>query len=254
MKTLSTHDLHQCIRFLPKQLKEYIMLHPQIKVAGGYIRGVISKEPMTDVDLFAGNQEVSQVMAYDLTKDAKKVHKTDNALTIKIGRTTVQFITRWVFDNSEDCIKSFDFTVCQAAFWYDQDYKKWNSICSDDFYPDLAAKRLIYTWPIRDEEPGGSMLRVLKYYQKGYRIPLDSLAAVIARLMKGVDWVKILGGINRKTHDGTFLNDFESKYLAKILAGLLFEVDPNAFIDHEAYFPRAEELVNCEEEVVKEII
>lgn len=50
------------------------------------------------------------------------------------------------------------------------------------FYPDLAAKRLTYCAPKRIEEAGGSLLRVLKFYRRGYIIPLDSLAAVIARL------------------------------------------------------------------------
>ena len=44
-------------------------------------------------------------------------------------------------------------------------------LCNIRFYPDLAARRLVYTSPLRNEDAGGSILRVLKFYQRGYRIP-----------------------------------------------------------------------------------
>ena len=36
----------------------------------------------------------------------------------------------------------------------------------DEFYPDLAARRLVYTAPVRDEEAGGSLLRVRKFIER----------------------------------------------------------------------------------------
>ena len=63
----------------------------------------------------------------------------------------------------------------------------FRSLCSGTFYQDLAAKRLRYTRPARNEDAGGSLLRVLKYYQKGYRIPLESFAGVLTRLISALD-------------------------------------------------------------------
>jgi hypothetical protein len=80
---------------------------------------------------------------------------------------------------------------------------------------------------------GGSILRVLKFYQRGYRIPLDSLGAVIARLMKPVDFDKIIGRTDQEDQ------------LAKVLTGLLREVDPNVDPTHEAHLP-AEDKIKAE--------
>ncbi|KKK50630.1 hypothetical protein LCGC14_3123090 [marine sediment metagenome] len=66
------------------------------------------------------------------------------------------------------------------------------------------------------------MLRVLKFYQRGYRIPLDSLGAVIARCVTGIDFEKI---------DST-----EENY-AFVLTGLLREVDPLVDPEHISHLP-----------------
>lgn len=69
------------------------------------------------------------------------------------------------------------------------------------------------------------MLRVLKYYQRGYRITIDSLAAVITRLSAGVDY-STKGIVDVKT------GDLDAPYFHKIISGLLHEVDPNIDPDH----------------------
>src|SRR3546814_20864227 len=94
---------------------------------------------------------------------------------------TVQFITRWTFDNAADLVASFDFTVCQAAIWRNR-LGEWKSLISNSFYIDLAGRRLVYTAPEREEEAGGSMLRVIKYVRRGYTIQVTRLGAVLARL------------------------------------------------------------------------
>ncbi len=78
------------------------------------------------------------------------------------------------------------------------------------------------------EDAGGSLLRVLKFYQRGYRIPLDSMGAVLARLCKAVDWDLVKG-------QGTATSWEEQA--AKVLTGLLREVDPNIDPDHIAHLP-----------------
>src|SRR3546814_14358866 len=97
----------------------------------------------------------SDVCSSDLT--------TDNAVTLLTSdRMTVQFITRWTFDNAADLVASFDFTVCQAAIWRNR-LGEWKSLISNSFYIDLAGRRLVYTPPEREEEAGGSPLRITTY-------------------------------------------------------------------------------------------
>ena len=139
-----------------------------------------------------------------------------------VGRIPVQFIHRWTYETPADLLPSFDFTVARAAIWYEE--KGWATLCDDRFYPDLAGKRLVYCSPARNEDAGGSILRVLKFYQKGYRIPLDSLAAVVTRLIGGVRDI------------GAVFERGEAE-VARILTGLLHEVDPDIDPTHVAHLP-----------------
>ena len=222
---LNKQDLHFCVKRLPKKLKELMEEEERtIIVAGGYIRSVITGEKISDIDVFAGDRKVSENLAWRLVSNKWDLYKTRNAITVKSLYIPVQFIHRWVYNNSLDILKSFDFSVCQAAIWYNKEEKKWTSHCGDSFYQDLAAKRLVYLSPERDEEAGGSVLRVLKYYQKGYRIPLDSFGAVLARLLSAV----------RENTD-------QEESISTIITGLLLEVDPGGNIDRRAYLPKEEE-------------
>lgn len=220
---LNAYDLAWCVRRLPHKLRE-LMKQENIIVSGGYVRASILNEPINDVDLFTNDKSYAKELALEIVEGKeKKLKISDNAITIIGFKHTIQFITRWTYEKPQDIIASFDFTICQASFWWDHYCTKWCSFCSDSFYQDLAAKRLIYTEPIREEEPGGSMLRILKYYQRGYKITLDSLSRIITRLASGVRYDEIM--VDR----GYELN---TEQFQKVIKGLLREVDPNIDPDH----------------------
>ena len=135
---------------------------------------------------------------------------------------TVQFIKKWVYEKPSDIISSFDFTIARAAMWFAD--KEWHALCDDNYYVDLAARRLVYCSPKRIEEAGGSMLRVLKFYQRGYRIPLDSLGGVIARVVYDVKFSKLRC----------------EEALKKVITGLLRDVDPQIDPTNIAHLPAQE--------------
>lgn len=227
-------DLRWALVRLPKNLKA-VMEEKEwlgnIYVGGGYLRSIVSGEKINDVDVFVKTEKDAELLAYKLSSDKKDIIKTDNAYTVK-GKTTIQIIHRWLFQRAEDVSNSFDFTVCCAVIYCREKSGEaktieWNSFCDERFYRDLASKRLTYRSPISNEDAGGSMLRVLKYYQKGYRIPLDSLGGVIARLV-----VKLRS-------DGVDMGNEQA--VAKVLAGLLVEVDPSIDPLHLAHLPSSEE-------------
>lgn len=227
MNELDHHDLSFAVLRLPYKLKE-IMKDPTwqnaVFVGGGYIRSVVSGDKINDIDVFVKSEKEAELLAYKLDTDKRGIHKTDNAYTVK-GKPAIQIIHRWVFEKPEDVSNSFDFTVCCAVIAYDGG---WKSFCDERFYRDLAARRLVYRSPVRNEDAGGSMLRVLKYYAKGYRIPLDSLGCVIARLVKEID---------------TNLIDIKDEQeTSKIITGLLRVVDPLVDPTHEAHLPAIETL------------
>lgn len=222
MSQLSAMDLLWCVRRLPRALVALCKANPsRLVIAGGYIRSRITNEPVNDIDCFVASvaDGASMALAY-AEGDEKRVHKTQNALTIKASRPTVQFITRWTYTDPVALLDSFDFTIACAAMWWSG--SAWVSMTHPDYYADLAARRLRYTSPQRNEDAGGSMLRVLKFYQRGYRIPIDSLGAVVARLTMGVEQVS---------------RSIDEAQLAKVVTGLLHEVDPNLDPDHIAHLP-----------------
>jgi hypothetical protein len=228
---LRRHDLGWCLRRCPKRVLEALKASPgRVMVSGGFIRDCVSGDKINDVDLFVSAKEGARELATRLAGE-NKIHETENAYTISRGLgLTVQVIHRWIFDSPERLVDSFDFTIAKAAFWWEGNDEKgaWESTCHPDFYADLAARRLVYVGPEREEEPGGSLLRVLKFYQRGYQIPLDSLGWVIARLVRQVNFQEINSRrdlVNRE------------RKLARVLTGLLREVDPNVDPNHIAHLP-----------------
>jgi|SRR5688572_25625794 len=252
MNQLNPNDLAWCLRRTPKKVLELLKLYPgKFCVAGGFIRSCIANEKVNDVDIFAADKTHAKIGADFLAAgkgnngSASRIFESDNAYTIYGYTTTPQIIHRWTFPNPLDVVPSFDFTIACAAFWWTNNYQVtaetylggqpplapcWTSACDPDFYSDLAAKRLVYRSPVRNEDAGGSMLRVLKFYQRGYRIPLDSLGAVIARLMQGVKWDEV-----EKTAKLDKIS--EEEQLGRVLCGLLREVDPDIDPSHIAHLP-----------------
>lgn len=220
----------------------------KVFIGGGFLRSVISGDPVNDVDVFVSSAELAESLAIELAcrslyrkgrnevseeeykAAGRRVHKTDNDYTLTCTTPVIQIIHRWTFGKLSDVADSFDFTCCCAAFAWDLATENWYSYCDERFYADVAAKRLIYRQPVRNEDAGGSMLRVLKYYQKGYRIPVDSLGAVIARLMSAYC-------PSRKEFEAGKINE---EFCAKVVTGLLREVDPSIDPKHVAHLPAEE--------------
>lgn len=227
--TLHDVDLRHVVERLPRDVRQLLTTHHgRLYVAGGFVRATVAGEEPSDIDFFGDDAEHLAVIAQQFheSREGSTLHASENAITVLTpNRLPVQFITRWTFKDAESLVKSFDFTVCQAAIWRcgPQVNAAWLSSRSSRFYIDLAGRRLHYTNPVRDEEAGGSMLRVLKYTKRGYSIQVDSLGQVMAR-MTG----------NKPHHipwDGHFIEQ-------------LREVDPLRVVDglelSQEHHPRAE--------------
>lgn len=244
MRQLDPQDLSWAIRLLPRQLKEMMEeAGPRVVLGGGFVRSSVAGERPNDIDLFCRSKEDACSYATRLA-GKKKVIETGNAYSVRrVGGFFVQFIHRWTYDSPVQILDSFDFTIACSAVWFSHGYNGalseppnvWCSLIDDNFYSDLAAKRLVYRSPDRNEDAGGSMLRVLKFYQKGFRIPLDSLGAVIARMADAVDLkgIEVLENFDCLSELG---NTTEKRW-AKVLTGLLREVDPLIDPTHAAHLP-----------------
>jgi hypothetical protein len=221
MRSLNQLDLSWCVRRLPKDVRDLIKANPgKLSMAGGFIRAVIAREEISDIDLFSDTPEHAKEWANKFNeKKGRRIGETDNAYTVYGAGLPVQFIHRWTYAQPEAVISSFDFSICAAAIWWEGN--QWVGRGIDTFYEDLAAKRLVYLSPKRDEAAGGSLLRVLKYYARGYRIPMPSFAAVLCRLLNAVEK-------SEEDRPDNHADDPTWKGATKeeIILGLLREVDP----------------------------
>ena len=225
-ENLTQNDLGHVVRRIPKDVRELMSkYHNVLFLGGGFVRACVAGEQPSDIDLFGPSKELLEQIAKELQakrggKDQCRLHFTKNAITvITLGRITVQFITRWTFSDPNALTSSFDFTVCQATIYRSGPEKQapWGSVISPNFYRDLAARRLVYTHPVRDEEAGGSLMRALKYQRRGYVIQIESLAGVVSRLVAAVDQKRVSLG-----------DEYASTF---VLKGLLQEVDPLLSVD-----------------------
>lgn len=262
---LAWHDLQLILLRAPRVVLTQLKENPgKVFLAGGAIRSIISGDNISDFDLFVPSKEAAIELANKMVKDKDRAvnekgllpgaYETDNAFTLVQYKPSIQIIHRWTFDDPCKCIESFDFTIAQAAIWWegaDAEHGKWQSCVSDSYYPDLAAKRLIYTAPVRNEEAGGSLLRVLKFYQKGYRIPLDSFAAVISRMLSGVSADNTAFWLGKQAGGDDLIDETPEHYRARILGGMLREVDPNVDPQHIAHLPS--EQTETEEPKVEQV-
>lgn len=183
---LADRDISAVVQAAPGPLKRIMEDSSGVFVAGGFIRSVISREQRSDIDVFATSIKLLNWAAEELEREQEGVwYSTENARTFISSWLPIQLIHKWQFEAPGVCIANFDFTIAQSAVWYDDG---WRGLCSDRFYRDLAAKRLVYTG---SDAPGGSLLRALKFVGRGYTIDVDSLAPIVSELA-GVDGVAIL--------------------------------------------------------------
>lgn len=225
MKTLSSNDVAFVASRIPRDVREWIWENG-LSIGGGFIREVISGGEIRDIDVFGSSKEGLRFALRTLKARREqagykcRIIETANADTLLTeGRKTVQVIHRWLYESHEKVVPSFDFTVCAAVIWraHEQGNSAWYSCTHDDFYQDLAAKRLVYTSPDRNEDAGGSLLRAFKFIKRGYNIQSNSLGKVLARL-------------NSVIRPDSWATNDESQ-MGRVLTGLLREVDPGFVVD-----------------------
>lgn len=171
-------DLNKVVAALPGDISKFMRVKgSSLVLGGGFIRDVILGEKPLDLDFFAESEEKAESYAAEL--GSNDFFSTKNAITIRFDEYKIQFITGWTYAGPGDVISKFDFTICQAAFW--SNGYSYQSLCSENFYPDLFARRLRYTSPLREEEPAGSLIRVIKFVKRGFHIPDEDLGKVVAR-------------------------------------------------------------------------
>lgn len=217
---MDVNDLRSVVRMIPREVREILKQCAHTSVAGGFVRDTICGEKPSDIDIFGPHVDTLKVAAMELAATYNgRCITTNNAITVVTpARSTVQFITRWTYPTVEESIQLFDFTMCKAAvFWRGG----WCGIVDRRFYQDVAARRLTYTNPQREEEPGGSMLRAAKFLRRGWRVPFGDLGKIMARMEARLDHNKLSAAPDSE----------REALVGQVFAGLLLEVDPLTPLD-----------------------
>jgi hypothetical protein len=162
-----------------------------------------------------------------------RFYSTHNAFTVLAHpRLPVQFINRWRYNTPQSVVESFDFTIAMAVVWFDKNVNEWKGLCHPEYYQHLAAKRLVYTFPVREEAAGGSVMRTRKFLRKGYQIMAPDYAGVMSRIAMSIDFDKWADmRRQQKFISPSGMEVSQEEWLTIIITSILREVDPLTVID-----------------------
>lgn len=212
MDNLVPDDLERVVDYLPARLAKAVVhrdFEGQVFVAGGYVRAVVAGERPSDVDVFTQGEETSKALARKLGgKFASWGYKeaeakldldpeagpfvTEFATSGVLDKLLVQIIHRWTFEEPEDILQHFDFTVTQAVVWYQGG--EWRSACTPRFYPDVASKRIHYVQSRRTAlESVGTLHRLMKYVRKGYNASPETVTALVVDAYESAEEQAVVG-------------------------------------------------------------
>ncbi len=191
MITLMDQDLiTRVIDALPRDVMGVLVQNPEkVILAGGFIRSVVQGEEPNDIDLFITDQEAAERAEFYLRKTREVTLQSRNAVTFgpfidhAVWTPPVQIVTRWQYTPLEH-IERFDFTICQACIYYSRiSLLGYEGLQAEWFVEDSLNKKLVYTRPVREEEPLGSMHRAIKFVSRGYSLSGEQFARLAERMV-----------------------------------------------------------------------
>jgi len=143
-------------------------------IAGGALRSYFSKGYVdSDIDVFFVYKLQFEIVRDILIKnnDVKTGYSDENISNFYYKGKKIQLISRFYYNNMQDCINSFDFTVTCCAI--DIDGK---IIHHPRFFQDLAMRKLVIN---KLPFPIATLERLQKYIKKGYSICNGGLLEIV---------------------------------------------------------------------------
>jgi hypothetical protein len=185
---LDPEDIKRVVSSLPAQISKGLRAYKDsVCIAGGYIRSIISNEPVNDIDVFITEKGLTTKKFVEYGPEYSYSQNTtrnsgdrEDIIAVEEGQT-IEIMNHYAGSGVNGILENFDYTVAMAAIWWDG--KMWQSSCHYMFYQDLASKRIRFLRPESERQGAREILRLLKYIQRGYTIDRPSLAQVISELV-----------------------------------------------------------------------
>lgn len=152
-------------------------------IAGGVFASIFTKSKINDIDVFFYEKDDVNNMIEFLKNcnDCKVGFNNDWVCNIYLKNLKLQLVKKYTFVTPEECINSFDFTVCKCAYDGSKIYH------SERFFIDLTSKALIVDGLLL--KPLSTFKRAFKYQKKGYIICNVGLAKIAKEINKiEIDW------------------------------------------------------------------
>lgn len=162
-------------------------------MAGGYLRSTLVEEKPADIDLFGPDEDTMNRAIEDFLDTNEKAtigFRSRNAVTIYLQGSKIQFILADCRPTLIETVMSFDFTICQAGIMI-TDEGAMEMVITDDFLNHTSKNLLRYTRPVRNQEPGAPMRRMLSFVARGFKPDFKSIASVSAILMQGTEEARV---------------------------------------------------------------
>lgn len=201
-RTLTAADKSRVVKALPDDLVRYLKAsRGRLFVCGGFIRDVALGDEPKDIDVFGTDGELVKTSGLALGAERPEGSKsTVYSISIKNPDLPIQFVWTWPVASPKVAIDRMDFTMCQAAMWWASG--QWRSLCSSEFYPDTDEKRLRYTWPSREGTAGRSLVRAMRFVERGWKFPADEITRLVAHTALEVTEPKVAeAGLNGEHRD-----------------------------------------------------
>lgn len=142
-------------------------------VAGGALTSAFTNGSINDVDIyFKTKEDFIEAVACAYDEQLWCVAHSDRAITFAHRDGVVQLMHFDFFATAEAIFDAFDYTVCMAAY----DIDKEEFVFHEDFLKHNSQRYLKFHNGTR--YPFGSLMRVLKYQQRGYTIGKSDLLRI----------------------------------------------------------------------------
>lgn len=179
---LKVEDLEE-LKFIDSFLLKELFHDLDFIIAGGCFTQLFLGNKPNDIDVFFKNENQMNIAVSRIKNNSnfKITFENDYVLNSFKNNQKIQLIKKYFFENPEDILQSFDFTIVKFA------YNGEEIFYHDRFFKDLAKKRLVIDKNLM--KPLGTLKRSYKYTKRGFTLCPKAMARLAKNIQElNIDW------------------------------------------------------------------